>query len=100
MSKEKLYVYKLSEIDIYDFAGWLTTRKGVMEVGSSCPVSPMAEAVGEYIEKFPERFDVFEHEWIGLTDDDIIDALDLVGYDAQAFSQAYAVEAKLKEKNK
>lgn len=43
---------------------------------------------------------VFEHEWIGLTDDDIIDALDLVGYDAQAFSQAYAVEAKLKEKNK
>jgi hypothetical protein len=42
---------------------------------------------------------VLQREWQGLTDDDILDALDLVGYDTQAFSQAYAIEAKLKEKN-
>ena len=38
-------------------------------------------------------------EWVGLTDEDILEALDLVGYDTQAFEQAYAIEAKLKEKN-
>lgn len=42
--------------DIYDFAGWLTTRPGVLEVGSSCEAGPMAEAVGEYLKAFPERF--------------------------------------------
>lgn len=48
--------YQLSPTDIYDFAGWLTTRKGVMTVGSSCEAGPMAEAVGEYLKTFPERF--------------------------------------------
>ncbi len=38
-------------------------------------------------------------EWVGLTDDDILSALDLVGYDTQAFEQAYAIEVKLKQKN-
>ena len=61
--KEELYkqqiertVFKLSPTDIYDFAAWLTTREGVMEVGSSCLVTPMANAVEEYIRTFPERF--------------------------------------------
>jgi hypothetical protein len=48
--------WQLSPTDIYDFAGWLTTRKGVMTVGSSCEAGPMAEAVGEYLKTFPERF--------------------------------------------
>ena len=48
--------YKLAETDIYDFAGWLTTREGVMKVGSSSDAIPMAEAVGKYIKTFPERF--------------------------------------------
>ena len=48
--------YRLGETDIYDFAGWLTTREGVMKVGASSEASPMAEAVGEYINTFPERF--------------------------------------------
>lgn len=46
----------IHETDLYDFAGWLTTRPGVMTVGSSCEAGPMAEAVGEYIKTFPERF--------------------------------------------
>ena len=49
-------VYRLSPTDIYDFAGWLTTRRGVMEVGSSKEAAPMAEAVGEYLRAYPERF--------------------------------------------
>jgi hypothetical protein len=46
----------LHETDIYDFAGWLTTRPGVMPVGSTSEAGPMAEAVGEYIKTYPERF--------------------------------------------
>lgn len=48
--------YRLHETDIYDFAGWLTTRKGVMKVGASSECGPMADAVGEYIKTFPEHF--------------------------------------------
>ena len=48
--------YRLHETHIYDFAGWLTTRPGVMPVGSTSDAAPMADAVGEYIRKFPERF--------------------------------------------
>ena len=48
--------YRLAKTDIYDFAGWLTTREGVMKVGSSSDAIPMAEAVGEYIKTFPNRF--------------------------------------------
>ena len=46
----------IQETDLYDFAGWLTTRPGIMAVGSSCEAGPMAEAVGEYIKTYPERF--------------------------------------------
>lgn len=49
--------YVLSPVDIYDFAGWLTTRKEVLEIGSSKEAGPMAEAVGEYLRTFPERFE-------------------------------------------
>lgn len=49
-------VYQLSPTDIYDFAGWLTTRKESMQVGSSHEASQMAEAVGEYLKTYPERF--------------------------------------------
>ena len=50
--------YRLAETDIYDFAGWLTTREGVMNVGASSDASLMADAVGEYIKTFPERFSI------------------------------------------
>jgi hypothetical protein len=46
----------LSPTDIYDFAGWLTTRPGTLVVGSLHEAGPMAEAVGEYLRKFPDRF--------------------------------------------
>ena len=47
---------RLYDTDIYNFAGWLTCRPGRMEVGSSCEAASMAEAVDEYIKKYPERF--------------------------------------------
>jgi hypothetical protein len=37
--------------------------------------------------------------WVNLTDEEILETLDLIGYDSQAFAQAYSIEAKLKEKN-
>jgi len=42
---------------------------------------------------------IAKREWVGLTDEDILEALDLVGYDSMAFAHAYAIEAKLREKN-
>ena len=62
--------YRLAETDIYDFAGWLTTRAGVMKVGSSSDASLMSEAVGEYIKTFPERFSVLQRR-DGLTEQQI-----------------------------
>ena len=62
--------YKLAETDIYDFAGWLTTREGVMKVGSSSDASPMADAVGEYIKTFPNRFSALQQR-DGLTEQQI-----------------------------
>ena len=47
---------RLYDTDIYNFAGWLTCRPGRMEVGSSWEAASMAEAVDEYIKKYPERF--------------------------------------------
>ena len=64
--------YKLAETDIYDFAGWLTTRAGVMKVGASSDASPMADAVGEYIKTFPNRFSAApQRPWVGLTTGEI-----------------------------
>lgn len=63
--------YELSPTDIYDFAGWLTTRKGVMKVGSSCEAAPMAEAVDEYLKTFPDRFTAAQRQWVGLGPEDM-----------------------------
>ena len=40
-----------------------------------------------------------KRKWQGLTDEEILQTLDLVAYDTQAFDFAYRIEAKLKEKN-
>ena len=45
--------------DIYNFAGWLTTRPGMMKVGSAFDAAPMADAVGEYLNKFTVIDDTF-----------------------------------------
>jgi hypothetical protein len=66
--------YVLSPTDIYAFAGWLTTRPGTMVVGSSHEAGPMAEAVGEYLKTFPERFTAPPAR-NPLTDEQIIDAV-------------------------
>lgn len=47
---------KAWEDDLYAFAGWLTTRPGVMPVGSTCDAAAMANAVNEYITKHSDRF--------------------------------------------
>ena len=48
--------YRLSPADIYEFAGWLTTRSETLIVGAEHKCYPIAEAVGEYLKAFPERF--------------------------------------------
>lgn len=55
-AKQAEPVARLHPTDIYDFAGWLTTRPGMMKVGSAFDAAPMADAVGEYLKTFPDRF--------------------------------------------
>jgi hypothetical protein len=91
-------MYQLSPTDIYDFAGWLTTRKGLMQVGGAYEAGPMAEAVGEYLKTFPERFTPQpQREWVGLTDAEISKAFHPL-HDT-AFEFARSIEKALKEKN-
>jgi hypothetical protein len=40
-----------------------------------------------------------KREWVGLTDEDILEAANIDGADTWVFETAYAIEAKLKEKN-
>jgi hypothetical protein len=91
--------YKLSETDIYDFAGWLTTRPGLMRVGNCYESASMAEAVAEYIKAFPERFT--KYNWKGLTEFEILDiSIECAStHRNDDITYARAVEAKLKEKN-
>ena len=86
-------IYQLSPTDIYDFAGWLTTRKGLMQVGGAYEAGPMADAVGEYLKTFPERFDTSQREWVGLTDAEIEE------FDYYARDLVMDIEKALKERN-
>jgi hypothetical protein len=40
-----------------------------------------------------------QRQWVGLTDDEILEAAGIDGADTWLFETAYAIEAKLKEKN-
>ena len=94
--------YRLAETDIYDFAGWLTTRAGVMKVGASSDANTMAEAVGEYIKTFPNRFSAApQRPWVGLTQDELTIICDsMKTWNSFTVTDVYfAIEAKLKEKN-
>ena len=51
-----------------------------------------SEALRQALEQ-PER------EWVGLTDEEILEAAGIDGADTWVFETAYAIEAKLKEKN-
>jgi hypothetical protein len=41
----------------------------------------------------------FDREWVGLTDEEVCEAVDIDEADAWLFKAARAIEAKLKEKN-
>ena len=41
-----------------------------------------------------------KREWVGLTDEEILEAAGIDGADTWVFETAYAIEAKLKEKNR
>ena len=53
---EPVVEHRTHPTNIYDFAGWLTTRPGLLKVGSSYDVNPMVDAIREYLHKFPDRF--------------------------------------------
>jgi hypothetical protein len=56
LETEPMVEHRIHPTNIYDFAGWLTTRPGLLEVGSSYDASPMVDAIREYLHKFPDRF--------------------------------------------
>lgn len=77
LEKPEPLAHRLHETDIYDFAGWLTTRPGIMEVGDTAEAGPMADAVGEYLRSFPEKF-ITSARSHPLSDEEIKDAWEYV----------------------
>ena len=53
----------------------------------------------EEFELLEKRIHQQEREWVGLTDEEILEAAGIDGADTWVFETAYAIEAKLKEKN-
>ena len=47
----------------------------------------------------PPEAEPAQRSWVGLTDEEILDAAGIDGADTWLFETAYAIEAKLKEKN-
>lgn len=45
----------MTETELYDFMGWLTTRKKRLLLSAADDATPAADAVGEYIHTFPDR---------------------------------------------
>jgi hypothetical protein len=61
MNKE-IELWESNEEEIYLFAGWLTSRDKNISCGATEDASPMAEAIKEYKETYPERFKKSETE--------------------------------------
>ena len=55
MNKE-IELWESNEGAIYLFAGWLTSRDKNISCGATEDASPMAEAIKEYKEAYPDRF--------------------------------------------
>ena len=57
----------------------------------------------DYIETLPVGTKLYtappKREWVGLTDEEILEAAGIDGADTWVFETAYAIEAKLKDKN-
>ena len=45
------------------------------------------------------RYKEAQRDWVGLTDEEILEAAGIDGADTWIFETAYAIEAKLREKN-
>ena len=55
--------------------------------------------VPETLQALRQALEQPEREWVGLTDEEILEAAGIDGADTWVFETAYAIEAKLKEKN-
>jgi hypothetical protein len=60
---------------------------------------PIKDAMSEIIELVDPLPDLPKPEWVGLTDDEILDALGALEAEEAVFRVARAVESKLKERN-
>ena len=53
----------------------------------------------EMIDAILKEHPAAQRQWVGLTDEEILEAAGIDGADTWLFETAYAIEAKLKEKN-
>jgi hypothetical protein len=61
------------------------------------PANPFAEGGAAYWAW--AGWKAAQRQWVGLTDDEILEAAGIDGADTWVFETAYAIEAKLKQKN-
>ena len=58
-----------------------------------------ADAMNWKVQNHLEHLPPAQREWVGLTDEEIMETLGIVSYDTMALDYARRIEAKLKEKN-
>jgi hypothetical protein len=75
---------------------WINAEKRTFEWNGPVLWSTPTVAV---LDKIPLYTTPPQRTWVGLTDEEIMEALGLDGYDSMAIENARAIEAKLKEKN-
>jgi hypothetical protein len=74
------------------------TKEQVIALAQHCGLLDPMVFYAAY-ERFANLVAAAEREWVGLTDDEILEAAQIDGADTWLFATAYAIEAKLKERN-
>jgi hypothetical protein len=97
---------------LFDFMGWLTSRKERLVLSSSAEASPAVEAIQEFakmrglsladadVQNWQQALAAPQpRQWVGLSTNEIYDMYNEPRSDAEMVEFARAIEAKLKEKN-
>ena len=113
MAEQEPVAHSIVAGALFDFMGWLTSRKERLVLSSSAEASPAVEAIQEFakmrglsladadVQNWQQALASQQpREWVGLTEAEAVQvAIDCGCLDVAWLVFARAIEAKLKEKN-
>jgi hypothetical protein len=114
LDQAKSVAHTLISGALFDFMGWLTSRKERLILSSADNANPAVEAITEFAKMRGLSLDdarvqnwqdnitplAAQRTWVGLTEDEAIELLPVGNWEIKSTLEfAQAIEAKLKEKN-